>query len=202
MKWRSRSGDRFTALAEQLAVPRPFDLAEFCQGIAERRGRPLRLVALEGAVAAELPCGMWLGMDDADLVFYEAGAEPILKTQIVLHEISHMLLDHTSPQGPAAALRAEADRIRAVQDAVRAAEHAAEQAAGRAADQELGLSTDRVLSLLARSGYSSHQETEAESLATLILERATRAGAHAASPDSADVLARLDDAFGHPIRSI
>ncbi|WP_035799157.1 hypothetical protein [Kitasatospora mediocidica] len=198
MKWRSRSGDRFTALAEQLAVPRPFDLAEFCEGIARRRGRPLRLVALEGAVAAELPCGMWLGLDTVDLVFYEAGAEPILKTQIVLHEISHMLLDHASPQGPADALRAEADRVRAVRDAVRAAE----QAAGRAADRELGLSTDRVLSLLARSGYSSRQETEAESLATLILERATRAGAHRASPDSADVLARLDDAFGHPIRSI
>ncbi|MDH6112056.1 hypothetical protein P3T36_004967 [Kitasatospora sp. MAP12-15] len=198
MKWRSRSRARFVALADQLTFPQPFELAEFCRRIAERRGRPLRLVPLEGAVADELPCGMWLGLDSVDLVFYEAGAAPILKTQIVLHEISHMLLDHVSPQGPAAALRAEAARVRAVQDAVRAAE----QSAARAEDEELGLSTDRVLSLLARSGYSSRQETEAESLATLILERATRAETNPASPDSAEVLNRLNDAFGHPVRSI
>ncbi|PYC76895.1 hypothetical protein C7C46_21125 [Streptomyces tateyamensis] len=183
MRWRKRPRSELTALVERIAVPRPFQLAEFCAGVAAERGRPLRLVPLANAAGRDLPCGLWLGLDEVDLVFYEAGAAPILKTQIVLHEISHMLLDHTAPEAATPAERAEP---------------AARALADRAAtDAELGLRTDRVLALLARSGYSSRQEADAESLATLLLERATRAGADA---PAGQVLARLDDAFGHPVR--
>lgn len=182
MRWRKQQRARFAALADEVAVPDPFELDEFCRRIAERRGRPLRLVPLEGTLDAELPCGMWLGLDAVDLVFYEAGAAPILRTQIVLHEIAHMLLDHRTPVGGPGDAEA--------------------RALARAADEELGLATDRVLSLLARNGYSSAQESEAESLATLILERATRAETNPTSPNSAEVLARLNDAFGHPVRGL
>jgi hypothetical protein len=184
MKWRRRPRPELTALVDRIAVPRPFQLAEFCAGVAAERGRPLRLVPLENTAGQDLPCGLWLGLDEVDLVFYEAGAAPILKTQIVLHEISHMLLDHTTPEAADPAERAEL---------------AARALADRAADAELGLRTDRVLALLGRSGYSSRQEADAESLATLLLERATRAGRGSGAP-AAQVLARLDDAFGHPVR--
>ncbi|WP_035847126.1 hypothetical protein [Kitasatospora azatica] len=184
MRWRRRPRSGFAALVDRIEVPQPFQLEEFCAGIARRRGRPLRLVPLENAAGQDLPCGLWIGLDEVDLVFYEAGVAPILKTQIVLHEISHMLLEHVAPETTTPAERAEL---------LARAERAE-------ADRELGLATDRVLALLARDGYSSRQESDAESLATLLLERATRAGAGTDSPQSAQVLARLDDAFGHPVR--
>ncbi|MFE0460154.1 hypothetical protein ACFW1A_12990 [Kitasatospora sp. NPDC058965] len=185
MRWRKRPGPGLTALVDRIAVPQPFQLAEFCDRVAAERGRPLRLVPLADTAGQDLPCGLWLGLDEVDLVFYEAGAAPILKTQIVLHEISHMLLDHVGPDTGTSAERAEL-AARALADR-------------EAADRDLGLRTDRVLALLARSGYSSRQESDAESLATLLLERATRADRGAGAP-AGQVLARLDDAFGHPVR--
>ncbi|WP_234353001.1 hypothetical protein [Streptomyces sp. NRRL B-1140] len=163
-----------------------------------------------------------MGLDTADLVFYEAGAADILKIQIVLHEIAHMLLGHVSPQlhvsgdadeelvtvsehfrrflactsdfeegshpdsSIAKAMRAEAARIKV--------------AATRptSSDIELGLSTDRILHLLGRTKFMDRQEEEAETLATLILERASRNEAISTSDDASDVLARLNDALGHP----
>ncbi|MBB4924330.1 hypothetical protein [Kitasatospora kifunensis] len=208
MRWRRQPRSELSQLADRLVVPNPFDLTEFCAAIARERGRPLHLVPVENAADADLPCGLWVSLGTADLVFYEAGAAPILKTQIVLHEISHMLLNHVSPEASSLAdlvvpaesaeLALSADGVSAIATAAAAAIEA--EAAARAADLELGLATDRLLSLLARDGYGSRQEADAESLATLILERATRVGAEAASPSSTGVLSRLNDALGHPAR--
>ncbi|MFF7637293.1 hypothetical protein ACFZB9_29700 [Kitasatospora sp. NPDC008050] len=207
MRWRRQPRSELSDLADRLVVPTPFDLTEFCAGIAADRGRPLHLVPVENAAGADLPCGLWVSLETADLVFYEAGAAPILKTQIVLHEISHMLLDHVSPEAGSLAglVSAESagpapspETVREIATAAVAAIEA--EAADRAADLELGLATDRLMALLARDGYGSRQEADAESLATLILERATRVGAEAVSPCSTEVLSRLNDALGHPAR--
>ncbi|GAA1965325.1 hypothetical protein [Kitasatospora viridis] len=177
MGWRRKPRSELAALVARIEVPQPFQLDRFCDSIARERGRPLRLVPLSDAAGRDLPCGLWLGLPEADVIFYEAGAAPILKTQIVLHEISHMLLDHGRPAGSVPPQRA-----------------------APATDRELGLDTDRVLALLARSGYTDRQEADAESLATLLLERATRAGAGTGSAGTVRVLTRLDEAFGHPTR--
>ncbi|MFE9428746.1 hypothetical protein ACFYNO_38025 [Kitasatospora sp. NPDC006697] len=198
MGWRRNPRADLVALVARIDVPHPFRLDRFCTSIAEQRGRPLHLVPLTDAAGQDLPCGLWIGLPDADLVFYESGAAPILKAQIVLHEVSHMLLDHgtgtaTVPaQRSARPARPRDPRLDAV------ARSAAEAATARLADRELGLDTDRVLALLARNGYTDRQEADAESLATLLLERATRAAS--GSGHAARVLARLDDAFGHPTR--
>ncbi|MCC9312367.1 hypothetical protein LN042_35835 [Kitasatospora sp. RB6PN24] len=176
MRWRRQPRSRFTDLVDRIEVPKPFHLERFCDSVARQRRRPLRLVPLQNAAGQDLPCGLWIGLPAVDLVFYEAGAAPILKTQIVLHEISHMLLDHGAPATDVPALP------------------------GLTADEELGLDTDRVLALLARNGYTDRQEADAEALATLLLERATRAGAGRPYGGSAEVLDRLDAAFGHPVR--
>ncbi|MDH6119517.1 hypothetical protein ABH930_004274 [Kitasatospora sp. GAS204A] len=207
MRWRRQPRSRLAELADRLVMTQPFQLEEFCAAIGRERGRPLRLLPLENAAGADLPCGLWVGLDTADLIFYEAGAAPILKAQIVLHEVSHMLLGHVSPEGTSLAEFAEfAERVEQVRLAERAeAEPAArvEEAAAvdhATQDAELGLATDRLLALLARNGYSSRQEADAESLATLILERATRAGAEVGARSSDAVLSRLNDALGHPAR--
>ncbi|MGW1765404.1 hypothetical protein ACWCQL_15200 [Streptomyces sp. NPDC002073] len=216
------------ALANGLEIPQPFDLGAFCDLIAEQRGRPLVLLPLEGPGSEDLPCGVWLGLDTADLVFYDATAPDILRVHIVLHEIAHMLLGHVAPEldlsedptkeelDTAAAhfgrllARADgaidgADRpdlpiagiVRAESARIRAA-----AAAARPSDAELGLSADRIVHLLGRTKYSSREEQEAETVATLILERASRRSEiEATSDDAAEVLNRLNDTFGHPVRN-
>ncbi|MFF3157998.1 hypothetical protein [Streptomyces sp. NPDC057910] len=219
--WRRRSAA--SSLLDDLPIPSPFDLQAFCDLIAEARGRPLLLLPLDGPSLPELPCGIWLGLDVADLIFYEAAASEILRAQIVLHEIAHMLLGHTAPElnvkdgaGPEALaqassyfegmlsrvtgeagtpdlpvaeiLRAEAARIRTMATASEPLD-------------ELGISADRIVSLLGRTAFGSRQERDAESLATLILERASRRPeVETANADAADGLGRLNDAFGHPAR--
>jgi hypothetical protein len=227
MRWRRPVGDRRCRdVAERLVIPRPFDLEAFCANIAQQRGRPLLLLPLSGPADPELPCGIWIGLDVADLVFYEAGAADILKIQIVLHEIAHMLLGHVAPGlGPQEATREE-ERERAavsrhvehllaqaerdggapgeldlpVAEIVRAEAARIRAAAARpaAADAELGISADRIVHLLGRTTFASRQERDAETLATLILERASRNEDRSTSDAASDLLSRLNDALGHP----
>ncbi|MGW7004560.1 hypothetical protein ACWGCW_17500 [Streptomyces sp. NPDC054933] len=227
MKWWGRPHrQQFTGLAERLVIPQPFDLEEFCSSIAEQRGRPLHLLPLDGPMDPHLPCGIWLGLDVADIVFYEASAADILKVHIVLHEIAHMLLGHVAPELDVADDATEAEFHTAtahfqnllartsqamddvssptlpIADIVRseAARIRASAAAAAPTDTELGLSADRIVHLLGRTKFASRQEKDAETLATLILERASRNETRSTSDEAADVLTRLNDAFGHPAR--
>ncbi|MFH8750577.1 hypothetical protein ACH4GK_16565 [Streptomyces rimosus] len=222
--WRKRPIDTCLVTANELEIPYPFDLHDFCASIAQQRGRPLLLLPLDGSPDPDFPCGIWIGLDTADLVFYEATAAGILRVQIILHEISHMLLGHVAPQLSgsedaseeelaamsdhfkrllsrtsravdarpphpiAEIMRAESDRLRAL------------AAAAQPIDDELGLSADRIVRLLGRTQYDSRQERDAEALATLILERASRNEARPTCEKSARALARLNENFGHPVR--
>lgn len=226
MRWRRRPADPCVAIADRLHIPHPFDLASFCAHIAEQRGRPLLLLPLDGPPQPDLPCGIWIGLDTADLVFYDQSASDLLRVQIILHEISHMLLGHVAPQfdvpqdatpeelaaaashferlldmtAPAVEgldehnmvahlMRAEAERLRAT------------AAAPRPGDDELELSGSRILSLLGRTKFDSDQEKDAETLATLVLERISRDEDRSTSDGAADVIHRLHDAFAHPART-
>nr|WSW63067.1 hypothetical protein OG513_33330 [Streptomyces sp. NBC_00998] len=227
MRWWKRADAECTTVADRLVIPQPFDLGVFCAGIAEQRGRPLILLPLDGPPDPALPCGIWLGLEVADLVFYDAVAAEILKVQIVLHEISHMLLGHVAPelelpqqpsQGEiarasehfhrlltrtqttvsgldrpdlpvASIIHTEAARIRTV---ARMTE---------SIDEELGLDIGRLAHLMGRSKFASPQERQAETLATLIHERAGRYTAQSTSGEAEDRLVRLHDALGHPVRN-
>jgi hypothetical protein len=103
------------------------------------RGRPLRLipVAQEG-----LPCGMWVSLEDADLVYYSAVASPGHQRHIICHELAHLLLDH-----PGADVTRNAARLLFT-----------------------GVDPRTVTAMLSRSSYDTAEEREAELLATLILQ--------------------------------
>ncbi|MFI2239400.1 hypothetical protein [Streptomyces chrestomyceticus] len=222
--WRKRPVGICLVTANELDIPHPFDLRDFCASIAQQRGRPLLLLPLDGSPNPDFPCGMWIGLDTADLVFYEATAAGILRVQIILHEISHMLLGHVAPQlggsedareeelaamsdqfkrllsrtsravgaqpplPIAEIMRAESNRLRGL------------AAAAQPTDDELGLSADRIVRLLGRTKFDSRQERDAETLATLILERASRNEARPTCEQSARALALLNENFGHPVR--
>lgn len=77
-----------------IRIPSPFDLDAFCAEVAARRGRPLVRHAVPG-LSAEAPCGLWVGTDRADHVFFDPGTSPLHAEHIVLHELAHILSGHS-----------------------------------------------------------------------------------------------------------
>lgn len=128
-----------------LSLPRPFSLNAFCTALVRCRGRPLRLLPIPGNETG--PCGLWISTSDADYIFHQVATSPLHQEHIILHELAHMLFDHT---------------------AVR------ESAPGMQSRLLPGLDPEMVSAVLSRSAYTTEQELEAEILADLIGGRAHR----------------------------
>jgi hypothetical protein len=146
-------------------VPDPFDLAVFCAEIARWRGRPLFLHEIPGPGAGS-PCGVWFATDSGDHIFHAAGTTALHRQHIVLHEIAHLLCDHTAGNVGFAEL---------------------------AAMLLPDIDPATVTSVLARTSYEGRQEQLAEMMASLIVGRSDRPG-RATQPLPA--LANLADLFG------
>ncbi|MFE9826444.1 secondary metabolite protein [Streptomyces sp. NPDC005791] len=88
----------FEDLLAATEIPDPFDVQLFCERLSVQRGRPLHLHSTPGITATGVPCGAWIATERADHIFHEEATSPLHRTHIVLHEVSHMLLGHTSLQ--------------------------------------------------------------------------------------------------------
>ncbi|MET8450806.1 regulator component [Streptomyces sp. NPDC005209] len=110
--------------------------------VEELRGRPLVLKELPEQAAVAGACGLWLGTDDADYVFYEARTAPLHREHIILHEIGHVLCDHH-----------------------RGVTNRGDELIGQLLG---GLQPRLVQRLMARTSYTTAEEQEAEMIASLI----------------------------------
>jgi hypothetical protein len=136
---RAGAKGRHAAIVRELDMPVPFDLGQFVAGLERQRRRPIRLRPFSSGPG--VPCGLWIGTAEADYVYHEAGTTPFHATHIALHELAHMLLGHLHTA-------------------------AWEQLIGLLApdvDQAL------IQLILGRSAYSTAEERDAETLASLIL---------------------------------
>lgn len=88
----------------RLTIPVPFNVDEFVQSVAEHRGRPIHILDLDAKALhifnpddrhTEAPCGLWLSTAAADYIAVDPTAPAVLRTHTLLHELSHMLCDHT-----------------------------------------------------------------------------------------------------------
>jgi len=145
-------------------VPSPFDARAFCDALAAARARPIALHPFHSLVG---PCGLWIATDSVDFLFYETQTSWLHQQHIILHEASHLLCGHRSASVP------EGELARLLLP---------------------DLDVETVSSVLRRATYSAEEEREAELLASLILERASRGGG--AGQDTGDqpatgVLSRL-----------
>ncbi|MCC9309288.1 toxin [Kitasatospora sp. RB6PN24] len=157
---------------EGLPLPVPFTVPAMVKVVEELRGRRIILVPLPAEVIdPESACGLWLSLRTADVVFHEAGTTPGHQEQIVLHELSHMLFDHHG--------------TKSLKEIQRLCPHL---------DLALILKFTAGVSAMGRTSYDDCQERDAEMLATLIRQRATRQLA----PD--DAISRLDSSLSHPIK--
>lgn len=84
--------NRIGGLLQEIGVPRPWDVDEFCQRVAHHRGTPLRLVPIELPPGA--PDGVWLAGRDWDMIIYDAHTSALRAEHIICHELGHMLLEH------------------------------------------------------------------------------------------------------------
>jgi hypothetical protein len=151
-------------------MPRPFSIEALCEQIARYRARRLYLHALPYTSVPELPCGVWIATPQADHVFHARGASFLHQRNIILHEMGHMLWDHSGGgQG----------------------DHAGTGLAALLTDLDPAV----VGRILLRTRYSSRQEEEAEMVAALIMRRAGWAWAE---PDPDGSLGQLADIFGLP----
>lgn len=163
-------------LAKTLDIPEPFELHEFLTRLQRQRQREIRLMPMAVGMDADAPSGMWISSATTDYVFFDAGAEPPRRQQIIFHEVSHVLFGHTGGL--------------AVNDG--------DLAAFLLPDLPASLITR----LLGRESYDTEEEREAEALATVLLQRAAaRARRHRApvsgvEPGVAAVLANVEQSWG------
>lgn len=73
-------------------VRRGTDVRELCRRLGERRGRRIELVGEPLPVPG--PFGYWQGRSDRDTIVFPSQASAEHQVFIVLHELSHIMLDH------------------------------------------------------------------------------------------------------------
>lgn len=144
---RAREIRRHEQLLRRLDVeiPAPFDARAFAARIAERRGRPIHILPMDTSDATA-PCGLWLATAKADYIVVDDRAPRVLREHILLHELAHLLCDHTGQ------LRLDAARL--------------------TFDQLDPAMVARVLGRTSR--YPDAQEREAEGVASVISRFAAR----------------------------
>jgi hypothetical protein len=150
----------------RLEIPTPFDVQELCRRLGAQRGREIRL--LPAPLPPESPCGLWVSTDHADYVFYEERTSQLHREHIVLHEIGHLLCDHEATP----VLDDEASRL-----------------------VMPSLDPGMVQRMLGRTHYSRLEERQAELMASLIREQASRWSPEptwTVPAEAADVAARLE----------
>jgi hypothetical protein len=139
---------RFAAILGDLDIPQPFDLSQFLASLALQRQRMIFLHPFTSGPG--VPCGVWLATARADHIFHESSTTAWHVTQIVLHEIAHMLLGHRER---------------------------AQSSPGLASLLAPDLDQALIRLILGRSAYATAEEQDAETLASLIVQRATAAAA-------------------------
>ncbi|MCX5374952.1 hypothetical protein [Streptomyces sp. NBC_00091] len=148
--------------------------------LSEQRGRPIHLIPT--AFPERHLFGIWLKTDDFDIIAFEKAASASHKEHIIAHELAHIAFDHNGS--------VQLDQL----------------GPGRADQGDPGglfsdVDPEAVRGVLMRSRYSDDEEQEAETMASLILARATKRWTEPAwgVPDAAaEIVARIESGLGRP----
>ena len=150
---------RCRRLLRELDVQPPLDIHDFCERLAQLRGRPIKLVPYP--IWADGPFGVWLKATRTDYIVYQRDTTESHQRHIILHEVGHILADHPSDD--------DADDLREV--------------FGLSDGQLPRVSGG----LRYRTAYDRREEHEAETIATIILEWAAVLDAARIPPSSGPV---------------
>lgn len=126
-----------------------FNIYHFIEWVAERRKRPIYLKTWQFTKSI---FGAWLPKDGFDLIYYETGLSEVHTIHILLHELSHMLLNHV----PITINQESASLFRTI------------------GDPDPSLHEQVIIGLCRSIHYADVQETDAETLSALIQTRVFR----------------------------
>jgi hypothetical protein len=90
----TRRAARAKLRALGITAPAPFAIDEFCSVVSSARGRPIRVITVDLPPRAG-SCGAWLASANADYVCVERSVPALLREHIILHELSHIICDHS-----------------------------------------------------------------------------------------------------------
>lgn len=152
-------------LLRELDLDTPLDVRLLCERLAQRRGRPIKLVPYPLPVPGVF--GLWLGALGTDFILYQKETTPAHQEHIILHEVGHIISGHRGNDG-------DADLMSQLFP---------------------DLPPDLVRHALRRDGYEPAAEREAEMVATVIKEWATLLERLKVSPEARRSGRRLRSAF-------
>lgn len=141
--------------------------AELIDHIAQIRQRRCTVITFDPHTYPTAPCGAWLEATDTDFILVSGATSGFYRDHVILHELSHMLLEHTASQDLGEIITA----IGAMPD----------------------LSPQLISRILGRQTYDDAQERDAELLASQIL--ATTRGDHRSAWIFDPVLRRAAETF-------
>lgn len=75
------------------APPAPYTVDAWCEAIGRRRGTPLEIRDVQ--LDAEMPPSLLVRAEWADFIMVDAALPTLARTQAVLHEVAHLVLDHS-----------------------------------------------------------------------------------------------------------
>jgi hypothetical protein len=78
-----------------LALGKSFTFDELVDAMQRRRGRRLRIVELTELGEKDGLCAVWIMTDVDDIVLHVHSDSALHRQQFVLHELAHMILEHT-----------------------------------------------------------------------------------------------------------
>ncbi|TVT61963.1 ImmA/IrrE family metallo-endopeptidase [Amycolatopsis rhizosphaerae] len=80
-------------LLRELQIDAPLNVRVLCERLAQRRGRPIKLIPYP--LPAPGVFGLWIGTIDADYIVYQKNTTPAHQEHIILHEIGHIISGHS-----------------------------------------------------------------------------------------------------------
>ncbi|WP_082977211.1 hypothetical protein [Mycobacterium sp. 852002-50816_SCH5313054-b] len=141
--------ERVCQLVGSLPIPEPWHLKSFIEVVADKRGKPIRLIPHPGLFGSGQPCGIWIGRRTDDIIVYDDTTSSYHVEHIVLHELGHLLLQHRSSPGSDAAALSIQELLPDVDPAT-------------------------VLHVLGRTAYDNEQESQAELFASFVMSESRK----------------------------
>jgi hypothetical protein len=95
----SASRKRAQAAEDSLDLSEPVSLSSIQAHLEAMNGRRIIIKPIQGTPTDKV-CGLWFGLDDADLILHAKAASEVHRQQIILHEFAHMILRHEQEDLP------------------------------------------------------------------------------------------------------
>lgn len=89
-----RLWEQCEAKIDELGLPYRFTTRQFCDAIADRRGKAITISPLPDFAIPGGVCGMRVETQTSDLIFYAQGISVHHQRHILAHELSHVYCDH------------------------------------------------------------------------------------------------------------